>query len=35
MINLMQVNAYYNYEDVIDSDEELDLTSMVTTSEGS
>jgi serine/threonine-protein phosphatase 5 len=30
----MQVNAYYNYEDVIDSDEELDLTSMVTTSEG-
>ncbi|XP_059430296.1 serine/threonine-protein phosphatase 7 isoform X1 [Corylus avellana] len=30
-----QVNAYYNYEDVIDSDEELDLTSMVTTSEGS
>lgn len=25
---LMQVNAYYNYEDAIDSDEELDLVSM-------
>lgn len=25
----MQANAYYNYEDVIDSDEELDLVSMV------
>lgn len=29
----MQVNAYYDYEDVIDSDEELDLASMVTASE--
>lgn len=26
----MQVNAYYDYEDVIDSDEELDLTTMAT-----
>lgn len=25
----MQANSYYNYEDVIDSDEELDLVSMV------
>jgi serine/threonine-protein phosphatase 5 len=24
------VNAYYDYKDVIDSDEELDLASMVT-----
>lgn len=30
-----QANPYYDYEDVIDSDEELDLASMVTTSEGS
>lgn len=27
--SLLQVNAYYDYEDVIDSDEELDLASMV------
>lgn len=26
----MQVNAYYDFEDVIDSDEELDLASMAT-----
>ena len=31
----MQVNAYYDYHDVIDSDEELDLASMVTTAERS
>lgn len=30
IVSEVQVNAYYDYEEVIDSDEDLDLASMVT-----